>query len=242
MERNGRNTPGGAIPPSGEGGGKRITHDRKAMQKLMLFGVLLVVSLVMIFQFIVSRPPLSDECSHIGLSTLVRGGMPTFLGGDGDPLGTTKVLWKCAEEYRKDHPGSVLGIYIVCYIALQAFAIPGPLLLSILAGAMYPLLFAQLLILICSTTGSVLAYLLSRTLGEELLQWCWPTMIDRFRQKVQENKDNLFYYMLFLRLTPIMPNWFVNIACPIVGVPLSCFIGATALGKSQSIFIICETC
>ena len=51
--------------------------------------------------------------------------------------------------------------------------------------------------------------------------------------QVQENRENLFYYILFLRLTPIMPNWFVNVACPIVGVPLSCFVSATALGKAS---------
>jgi len=38
------------------------------------------------------------------------------------------------------------------------------------------------------------------------------------------------YYLLFLRLTPLLPNWFVNVACPVVGVPLWKFAAATFIG------------
>jgi uncharacterized membrane protein YdjX (TVP38/TMEM64 family) len=36
--------------------------------------------------------------------------------------------------------------------------------------------------------------------------------------------------MLFLRITPLLPNWFVNVASPIVGVPLHIFVLATLVG------------
>lgn len=36
--------------------------------------------------------------------------------------------------------------------------------------------------------------------------------------------------MLFLRLTPFLPNWFINVASPIVGIPLPLFVGATFFG------------
>ena len=37
--------------------------------------------------------------------------------------------------------------------------------------------------------------------------------------------------MLFLRLTPLIPNWFVNLASPIVGMPYIYFIVASFFGK-----------
>lgn len=37
--------------------------------------------------------------------------------------------------------------------------------------------------------------------------------------------------MLFLRVTPLIPNWFVNVASPIVGVPISTFAIATFIGE-----------
>lgn len=44
--------------------------------------------------------------------------------------------------------------------------------------------------------------------------------------------DNyLFFYMVFLRVTPLLPNWFINIASPIVDVPASVFFFGTFFGK-----------
>jgi len=42
---------------------------------------------------------------------------------------------------------------------------------------------------------------------------------------------NLFWYMLFLRITPLIPNWFVNISSPIVGIPFPYFFFGTLFGK-----------
>lgn len=36
--------------------------------------------------------------------------------------------------------------------------------------------------------------------------------------------------MLFLRFTPLVPNWFVNLASPIVGMPIKYFCIGTLLG------------
>ena len=36
--------------------------------------------------------------------------------------------------------------------------------------------------------------------------------------------------MLFLRFTPLCPNWFVNIASPIAGMPILHFAVGTLLG------------
>ena len=43
-------------------------------------------------------------------------------------------------------------------------------------------------------------------------------------------------YILFLRVTPLLPNTFINVASPIVGVPLAPF----ALGESPS--LVCIAC
>jgi uncharacterized membrane protein YdjX (TVP38/TMEM64 family) len=36
--------------------------------------------------------------------------------------------------------------------------------------------------------------------------------------------------MLFLRLTPLIPNWFVNLGSPLVGMPYKYFIIASIFG------------
>ena len=47
------------------------------------------------------------------------------------------------------------------------------------------------------------------------------------------NKETIFSYMLFLRVTPFFPNWFINLASPHVGVPLGVFFIATFIGLSE---------
>jgi len=36
--------------------------------------------------------------------------------------------------------------------------------------------------------------------------------------------------MLFLRITPLLPNWFINLSSPIVGVPIGYYAIATFFG------------
>lgn len=69
----------------------------------------------------------------------------------------------------------------------------------------------------CATTGASNCYLLSHTLGRGIVLNKFPDLLLKFNRKIKANKDHLVYYMLFLRLTPLVPNVFVNIASPIVG-------------------------
>ena len=57
-----------------------------------------------------------------------------------------------------------------------------------------------------------------------------PKKLAWFQDKIDQNKHNLFYYFLFLRLTPVVPNWFLNASSAIVGVPFSIFFIATLIG------------
>lgn len=52
---------------------------------------------------------------------------------------------------------------------------------------------------------------------------------------VQANEKNLFWYMLFLRVTPLVPNWFVNLASPLVGMPYKYFLVGSFFGTNQMI-------
>jgi uncharacterized membrane protein YdjX (TVP38/TMEM64 family) len=42
-------------------------------------------------------------------------------------------------------------------------------------------------------------------------------------------KDSLLYFMIFLRITPLVPNSFVNMASPVVGIPFHIFFFGTLL-------------
>ena len=55
--------------------------------------------------------------------------------------------------------------------------------------------------------------------------------------QVQKHKDDLLSYIIFLRITPFLPNWFINISSPVIDVPLLPFFVGTFVGKHVSVFL-----
>ncbi|ALC48417.1 CG8408 [Drosophila busckii] len=78
--------------------------------------------------------------------------------------------------------------------------------------------------------GATLCYLLSNILGRRLIRHFWPKKTSEWSKHVEEYRESLFNYMLFLRMTPILPNWFINLASPVIGVPLHTFALGTFCG------------
>lgn len=123
------------------------------------------------------------------------------------------------------------------YVFLQTFAIPGSLFLSILSGFLFPFLLALILVCVCSAIGASLCYLLSQLLGRRLIKKFFPERADKWAVTVHKHRDNIFNYILFLRMTPFLPNWFINLVAPVIGVPLVPFAMGTFLGVGPPSFV-----
>lgn len=52
-----------------------------------------------------------------------------------------------------------------------------------------------------------------------------------FLYQVDRHRDHLINYIIFLRITPFLPNWFINITSPVINVPLGVFFIGTFIGK-----------
>lgn len=55
--------------------------------------------------------------------------------------------------------------------------------------------------------------------------------------QVSKRRKKLLNYMLFLRLTPTLPNTFINVASPIVDVPYHTFFLATVVGLIPAAYV-----
>lgn len=119
---------------------------------------------------------------------------------------------------------------LIILFSLQTFAIPGPLILSITAGALYGKTLGLLIVSLCASFGATGCYLLSDTLAKYWVFKYFPNRVLQFKHQIDKNKDNLFFYVLFLRITPLVPNWLLNLSTPIVGVPIKHFFFATVFG------------
>ena len=61
--------------------------------------------------------------------------------------------------------------------------------------------------------------------------------MDRWKSQLSTQRDHLFNYIVFLRVTPFLPNWFVNIAAPHLRVPLKAFYLGTWVGVLPPSFV-----
>jgi uncharacterized membrane protein YdjX (TVP38/TMEM64 family) len=140
------------------------------------------------------------------------------------------------ERYRKAYGGRVAALLIAAYIFMQTFLVPGPAGINVLAGSLYPFPTAMLFAAVVSTVGASLNYLLVRALLKDVVTALFPARVAAFQQELRRHSAHLFNYMLFVRVTPVLPHWFVNVASPIVGVPFPVFVAATAVGHQPMNF------
>ncbi|XP_072973650.1 uncharacterized membrane protein At4g09580-like [Typha angustifolia] len=131
-----------------------------------------------------------------------------------------------AREYRANF---VLG-YCSIYIFMQTFMIPGTIFMSLLAGALFGVIRGVVLVVFTATAGASSCYFLSKLIGRPLVSKLWPEKLRFFQAEIAKRKEKLLNYMLFLRITPSLPNTFINMASPIVDIPFHIFFVATLVG------------
>ncbi|KAJ3593021.1 hypothetical protein NHX12_005359 [Muraenolepis orangiensis] len=59
----------------------------------------------------------------------------------------------------------------------------------------------------------------------------------KWSQQVDKHRKHLINYIIFLRITPFLPNWFINITSPVINVPLGVFFLGTFLGVAPPSFV-----
>ncbi|XP_014486455.1 PREDICTED: transmembrane protein 41 homolog isoform X1 [Dinoponera quadriceps] len=190
---------------------------------LLTVGLIFIVSLTALFYVYMSFPKLEeDEKQHMKLPLYIE---------------DAKNLGKLLGRYKDLYYFQVLAGVFITYIFLQTFAIPGSIFLSILSGFLFRFPVALLLVCTCSAIGATLCYLLSSLLGRRLLYRYFPEKANEWTVIVSKHRDNLLNYMLFLRMTPLLPNWFINLASPVIGVPITPFIVGTFFGVAPPSFV-----
>ena len=93
----------------------------------------------------------------------------------------------------------------------------------------------------CSVAGAVICFFISKKVGAGVVERRMPQKLAWLQRKIDENRHNMLYYFLFLRLTPIVPNWFLNASAAVVGVPFWVFFFASLVGLLPYTFILIKT-
>ncbi|CAO3596538.1 unnamed protein product [Absidia cylindrospora] len=129
---------------------------------------------------------------------------------------------------------TVVFVMASIYLWQQAFSMPGSILLNLMAGQMYGMLPATLWTSYLTAFGSVLAYFLGGMVGSPIMEIPWiqhRTNIMRDQMLNAKSSTGVFWWLLFARLFPLSPYWFINLVSPFLGIPVTPFFLSTFLGS-----------
>ncbi|KAI1316736.1 Transmembrane protein 41B [Mortierella claussenii] len=134
------------------------------------------------------------------------------------------------ESYLAQHYYQVLICFISTYVALQAFAIPGTMMLSVLGGALFKFWVGLITVLLSCSFGALCCYTISWYLMHPIVEKYLKMRLVKLQAKIDAKRDQLFFYFAFLRVSPFVPNWFMNIASCHLEIPANIFFFGTLVG------------
>lgn len=146
-------------------------------------------------------------------------------------LASLRALYGVLAQLQVTHFYAVLWCYLVLYVVLQTCSIPGSIFLSFLGGALFGVPLGVVLVAAAAACGATGSYLISSFALRGVVERSAPARLAQFRALVNERRrSDLFWIMVGLRITPLLPNWFINAASPVVGMPIATFFIGTFLG------------
>ncbi|MBA2466510.1 MAG: FAD-dependent oxidoreductase, partial [Sphingomonas sp.] len=124
-------------------------------------------------------------------------------------------------------PLLIIGGFFLIYVAVTALSLPGAVIMTLAAGAIFGLWRGALIVSFASAIGASFAFLSSRYL---LRDW----VKSRFGQRVAAidrgiAKDGAFY-LLTLRLIPAFPFFLINLAMGLTAMRLLPFYAVSQIG------------
>lgn len=130
-------------------------------------------------------------------------------------------------RYHAEHALLTVAAFMVIYIIQTALALPGAVILSLSAGAIFGPLLGTTYAVTAASIGATLSFLITRYLLRE-------TVLNRFGSKLKtinkELEERGINYLLFLRLVPVFPFFLINLAAGLTRLPLRSFVLGTFFG------------
>jgi len=197
----------------------------------------MAMSILGVVWFVRTAPPLPQaQCANIVTPMdVIRGRLMR------EPKESIIGLWNCLREYKRDNfwhtTAGLWGIYAI-FKVFGPFGAGTSMVLSILMGALYdewaePVtgysLFAHVLGVSAEVCGGAGGWIMSYAIGREILLHYATEKMKKLQSEMDNFDGSLFRYMLFIRISPLFPNWFVNYSTALIGMPFMYFVVASTL-------------
>ncbi len=124
-------------------------------------------------------------------------------------------------------PLSSAAGFAAVYVAVTALSIPGAVILTLAAGALFGLAWGTLIVAVASTTGATLAFLIARTLLRDWVQSRFGVRLARINAGFARDGN---FYLFSLRLVPVVPFFVINILMGLTPIRTRSFFLVSLLG------------
>eukprot|EP00288_Rhodomonas_lens_P003609 CAMPEP_0177735068 /NCGR_PEP_ID=MMETSP0484_2-20121128/24577_1 /TAXON_ID=354590 /ORGANISM="Rhodomonas lens, Strain RHODO" /LENGTH=367 /DNA_ID=CAMNT_0019248603 /DNA_START=130 /DNA_END=1233 /DNA_ORIENTATION=+ len=152
-------------------------------------------------------------------------------------------------QYRDLHSERLLLGMCAVYILTQTFCLPGSgTTLNLLAGALYTefmpygeFFVAMPFCMLSTAVGALMCWALSFLTARDLVTRAFPEKVRWLRKLVADNRSSAPILFVSLRMSPIVPAYFLNIAAPLTPLPPLHFFFATLAGCAPHAFVTVKT-
>ncbi|EKX39748.1 hypothetical protein GUITHDRAFT_76179 [Guillardia theta CCMP2712] len=140
-------------------------------------------------------------------------------------------------EYKTKHYWAILIGFAMAYLIKMVLALPGSPLFNLLGGALFGVPVGFIVCMACTSIGTALCYVFFQTFGGPVVRWLLLEQLVRLDEAVRHHRRRLFYYLTVIRIFPITPNFFINLAAPLIRLPLVPHVASATIGLAPITFL-----
>jgi len=134
------------------------------------------------------------------------------------------------EAFRDANYALAAAIFVLAYVALVAFSLPGATAATLTGGFLFGVFPGALFNIGAATVGATLIFLAARAGFGDRLAARMDAGEGRVREISARLRENAFSVLLSIRLVPAVPFFVANLLPALVGMRTAPYVAATALG------------
>tara|TARA_B100000780_G_C21016977_1_gene407425 strand:+ start:313 stop:993 length:681 start_codon:yes stop_codon:yes gene_type:complete len=131
------------------------------------------------------------------------------------------------QQFRAENFGLTALLYFTAYIVITALSIPGAVIVTLLGGAIFGVLWGTLIVSFASSIGATLAFLVSRLLLRDWVQSKFGHYLGPINRGVEKDGN---FYLFSIRMVPLFPFFMVNLLMGLTPISVGSFYIVSQIG------------
>ena len=131
------------------------------------------------------------------------------------------------QNFRDQNFALTAFVYFVAYVTIAALSIPGAVIITLLGGAIFGLLWGTILVSFASSIGATLAFLVARLLLKDWVQSRFGDYLAPINKGIEKDGN---FYLFSIRMVPLFPFFMVNLLMGLTPIRTISFYAVSQVG------------